>query len=374
MQLSAGLYQAKESARAFLYRHGILSPAPLPCPVVSIGNLTPASGKTPFVEFLARHYYAAHALPSLILQRGRGTVDETLMLQYALEKIPSVVSGAATSTAEARQLLADNPQLRICLLDDGLQHLPLVRDLEIVMVSAPSPFGNGHVIPRGTLREPPKQALRRADAVILHHADLVAPQALDMILKKVGALTPRHALMMQTGMQPISLKSLLPGEAASLDMSEVKGMGEEVPLSKLNGAAVVLLAGVGAPQTVEAHLKKLGAAVVYGCGDHEDHHIFRVEEVAEAIQRVRELADSNDYPHACLVMTEKDYCRQSSLFEAFFGRMTGAEGTEWGAYVLQSRLSILEHDKRFSSQQAVLSMMLRTAVDSFRRRSWSDGP
>ena len=49
---------------------------------------------------------------------------------------------------------------------------PQVRDLEIVMVNSLSPFGNGHLLPRGTLRELPKAALRRADAVVLHHADL----------------------------------------------------------------------------------------------------------------------------------------------------------------------------------------------------------
>jgi hypothetical protein len=47
------------------------------------------------------------------------------------------------------------------------------RDLEIVMVNSLSPFGNGHLLPRGTLRELPKQALRRADAVVLHHVDLL---------------------------------------------------------------------------------------------------------------------------------------------------------------------------------------------------------
>lgn len=41
------------------------------------------------------------------------------------------------------------------------------------MVNSLSPFGNGHLLPRGTLRELPKQALRRADAVVLHHVDLL---------------------------------------------------------------------------------------------------------------------------------------------------------------------------------------------------------
>lgn len=282
------------------------------------------------------------------------------------------MSGCATSTAEAKQLLADNPTLRMCLLDDGLQHLPLVRDLEIVMVSAPSPFGNGHLIPRGTLRENPRLALKRADAVVLHHADLAGPVVLEKALRKIASMAPKHALLLQTAYQPIALRSLLQGESASLDMSEAKGLGEEVPLSKLDGAGVVCLAGVGAPQTVEQHLRKLGVAEVRGIGDYDDHHIFTLDEVLAAGKQAQEMAVSGNFKHACVVMTEKDYCRQASLFEAAFGRLSGdKKGNGWGAYVLQSRLTILQHDSRFSSQQAVLSMMLRTAVDGFRRRSWS---
>ena len=75
------------------------------------------------------------------------------------------------------QYLHANPNVRLVLLDDGLQHLPLVRDLEVVMVNSLSPLGNGHLFPRGSLLEPPKAALRRADAVVLHHADLAGELA-----------------------------------------------------------------------------------------------------------------------------------------------------------------------------------------------------
>ena len=62
-------------------------------------------------------------------QRGGGTVDETLMMRHALEglPLPVIISDSATSSTEARQTLRDNPDTRLALLDDGLQHLPLVR-------------------------------------------------------------------------------------------------------------------------------------------------------------------------------------------------------------------------------------------------------
>lgn len=60
-------------------------------------------------------------------QRGGGTVDETVMMRHLLEGLPVTVSEAATSSAEAREYLRDHPETRLVLLDDGLQHLPLVR-------------------------------------------------------------------------------------------------------------------------------------------------------------------------------------------------------------------------------------------------------
>jgi hypothetical protein len=208
------------------------------------------------------------------MQRGGGTVDETIMLRHALDGLPVYVHDSATSSGEAREYLRDNPDTRLALLDDGLQNLALVRcvlpprpptppslpsrlmhsyqaggeilgctavcllspwpalpacrwglpgpaaaaallsawhaawqplhsrtrpdlprllsvastparpllpwrrsDLEIVMVNGLCPFGNGHLLPRGTLRELPKQALRRADALVLHNVDLLGEDA-----------------------------------------------------------------------------------------------------------------------------------------------------------------------------------------------------
>jgi hypothetical protein len=61
------------------------------------------------------------------LQRGGGTVDETIMLRHALERLPIYIQDSATTSGEAREYLRDNPDIRLALLDDGLQHLPLVK-------------------------------------------------------------------------------------------------------------------------------------------------------------------------------------------------------------------------------------------------------
>lgn len=378
LRVAAGLYATWHSARHFFYRQGVLRSLGLPCPVISIGNLTNGgTGKTPFVEFLARHYTQAHRMPTMILQRGGGTVDETVMMRQLLEGLPVYISDSATTSVEARDYLRDNADTRLVLLDDGLQHLPLVRDLEIVMVNSASPFGNGHLLPRGTLRELPKQALRRADALVLHNVDLLAPERREGVLRQMAAVAPRHTIFFQTQMTPSGLRSLIP-PTTSLDMSVQTGLGDVLPLSRLDKAAVICLVGIGKPENVEQHLQRLGAVHVEGCGAYEDHHMFSLEEVTAAVRRAEDLQRSGQFKHVCLIMTEKDYARQTDLFDAVFSQQaaspmssSGEEGSSgWGAYVLQAALEVVEHDRRFSSQNATLNAMLRLAVDNFRRRSY----
>ncbi|KAG7674434.1 hypothetical protein KSW81_000089 [Nannochloris sp. 'desiccata'] len=393
----AALSSAREPTLQFLYRSGIFSTFTLPAPVISIGNLTSASGKTPYVEYLARHYWDHHGVASLIIQLGSGTVDETHMLRESFTDTPVKVIDT-DSANEAREILQENPAVKLVLLDNGLQHLPLQRDFDILTINSIAPFGNGHLIPRGTLREPYRLALKRTDSVIVHHVDIAGQEGVTRTLGKLGPLLPRHALQTLTQMVPVSLKSLVSTQR-SLDMSEFQGLGEDLGLSRLSGAAVVCLTGVGSPAIVEEHLRRLGALHVEGCGVHEDHHMFSIEEVEEAVSRVRELAADEKYSHACILLTEKDYARQSDLWSSVFATYanevysnstnleakqqgddnlvkedkeksnTSGEGPgqmkKWGAYVLHSQLEIVEHDRRFSSQKAVLGAMLRRAISTF---------
>ena len=290
---------------------------------------------------------------------------------------------------EAKEILRENPSLRLVLLDNGLHNLPVEKDFDILTINSLAPFGNGHLRPRGLLREPYRRALKRTDFCVLHHVDIAAPEQLARAQTLVGGFLPRHALRMQTQMAPVSLRSLVSTQR-SLDMSEFQELGEDLGLSKLNGAAVLCLTGVGSPATVEMHLRQLGALHVEGCGAHEDHHMFSVEEVEEAVVRVRELAQDGTFTHACILLTEKDYARQFDLWSSVFSRYAeevlphGCENDDdddsnsgvgttgikkWGAYVLHSKLQVVEHDKRFSSQKAALGAMLRISIDNFRRRN-----
>ena len=171
--------------RNLLFRVGILEPHRLHCPVISIGNLTVGgTGKTPIVMLLAALLKDMGRKPA-ILSRGYGgtatapvtvvsTVDhvmgnpeeggdEPYLMAMSLKNVP-VLTGRSrflTGRYAYEQLGADT-----ILLDDAFQHRQLARDLNIALLKADAPFGNGFLIPRGPLREP-RSALKRADAIIL---------------------------------------------------------------------------------------------------------------------------------------------------------------------------------------------------------------
>jgi tetraacyldisaccharide 4'-kinase len=171
-------------ARARRYRDGRSHAERLGRPVVSVGNVTVGgTGKTPFIETLARWMLAEGRRPA-ILSRGygresRGTVlvsdgkgggplvgaleggDEPVLLARQVPQ--AVVTVASRRIEAARAAAAFSPD--VFLLDDGFQHLALARDLDIVLLDAASPFGGERYPPFGRLREP-LSALGRAGAIV----------------------------------------------------------------------------------------------------------------------------------------------------------------------------------------------------------------
>lgn len=387
LRFLASAYEFRESSRQFLYRVGVFSAHSLPAPVISVGNLTSASGKTPFVQHLAKHYWQFHGIPSLIIQLGGGTVDEAIMMENDFKDTPIRVVGDSSNPADLKEILIDSPSIRLVLLDNGLQHLPLMRDLDIVTLNAYNPLGNGHLMPRGSLREPPGPALRRADAVVVHHVDIAGEERVTHTMRLIERMIPRHTLRVQTVMVPGSLRCIVPPrETRTLDMSAsdmdsiLPHPGDHTHISTLQNSAVVFLTGVGAPVTVEEHAKKLGALHVEGCGEHEDHHYFTSDEVHQAVKRVRMLMEDPRYSHVCIVLTEKDYWRQRHFWNSVFIRYSHevwdgtdpeTKSTKWGAYILKGELQLYHHDSRFSSESAMWAAMLRLATDHYRMRSYN---
>lgn len=161
-------------------------------PVLSVGNLSAGgTGKTPLTLFLAEGLEAA-GWTNAVLSRGYGgrreidpmsvaadsdpreTGDEPLLLARRLG--PHRVVVGRKRHAAALRALAQRPDLRCLLLDDGFQHRALHRDLDLLVLDGVRRWGNGRMLPLGDLREPMDSA-RRAHALVVTRAARVPDRA-----------------------------------------------------------------------------------------------------------------------------------------------------------------------------------------------------
>lgn len=181
-------YGAAAHLRARAYRKGILKQRRLDGVVISVGNLTVGgTGKTPMVLWITERLLAVGKNVGILTRGYRGkkipsgagesagddsTSDEVQLLKSRLGD--RVMFGVGPDRFECGRELARRG-VNWFVLDDGFQHLQLARDVDIVLIDATNPFGGGHVLPAGRLREP-RTALSRADIIVItrsHHAPAV---------------------------------------------------------------------------------------------------------------------------------------------------------------------------------------------------------
>jgi tetraacyldisaccharide 4'-kinase len=178
-------YALVQRLRAGLYRSGFLPTRSLPRPVISVGNITVGgTGKTPVTAWIAR-FLLSRGLKVAVLSRGYGgslegrtavvcdgreillTPDQCGDEPYLLAStIPGLMVVIGSDRHSAGLLALERLAPDIFLLDDGFQHLRLKRDLNILLLDGSRPFGNGHILPAGMLREPRVAALRAG--LIIH--------------------------------------------------------------------------------------------------------------------------------------------------------------------------------------------------------------
>src|SRR4051794_19424360 len=146
-----------------LYDRGIKKVHRLERPVISVGNITTGgTGKTPAVQWIARRLLTAGHRPASLLRGytvGNATKsDEATLLEQSL-RIP--VRANPDRVSAGRELIAQPPEVDVTPRDEASQPRRVHRDLDLVLIDATTPFGYGHVLPRGMLREP-LSGLRRA--------------------------------------------------------------------------------------------------------------------------------------------------------------------------------------------------------------------
>lgn len=153
--------------RRACYRLGILPSVELDVPVIVVGNINVGgTGKTPLVVAITRYLKNKGFNPGVV-SRGYGgqasewpqsvtaesdtrqVGDEAVLIA---RRCDCPVSVAPDRVSAARQLL-QNHHCDVIVSDDGLQHLALKRNIEMVVVDGQRRFGNGLCLPAGPLRE-----------------------------------------------------------------------------------------------------------------------------------------------------------------------------------------------------------------------------
>ncbi|HVY94219.1 MAG TPA: tetraacyldisaccharide 4'-kinase, partial [Bryobacteraceae bacterium] len=255
----------------------------LPIPVVSVGNITAGgTGKTPITLELLHDL--APLKPALLTRgHGRNTTD-IVLLPRGDEQAPvertgdeaqlylrsaHVPIGIGTERADVGTRLLEQADARVFLLDDGLQHVQLHRDFDLVVIDALRPFGGGHPLPLGRLREP-LSGLGRADAFVITRSRAVAN--LPAIINTLRTWNPRA---------PVYL--------AWLENRKWRNArGEILDVGAMAGLKAVAFCGLGNPESFWRSLCDVGVSPMekhsYG-----DHHRYSPNELRRLARHAHEI-------------------------------------------------------------------------------------
>ncbi|PYK34629.1 MAG: tetraacyldisaccharide 4'-kinase [Verrucomicrobia bacterium] len=316
------VYERLVQLRLYFYRKRIFRERAVGCLVISIGNLTVGgTGKTPIVEKFARALQAGGRRVA-ILSRGYKSVprrrgwlsrlrigdsdsprivsdgksllldsltagDEPYMLAHNLKDVIVLVD---KDRVKSGRLAIDKWNVDTLLLDDGFQYLHLKHRLDMVLVDRQAPFGNEFMLPRGTLRETPRN-LRRASYIFITKN---TGESNDTLVKRIRRYN-RTAEIIECAHKPLYLQDVY--------------TSERLPLDALRDTFIGSLCAIAAPESFEGALQKLGAHVDLS-KRYIDHHYYTEAELTSFINRCirRDLV--------MIVTTEKDAVRMPRLPEA----------------------------------------------------------
>ena len=304
------LFGAAVWLRGLAYDRRWFTVALAPAPVISVGNVAVGgAGKTPVTHAIATRL-AARGRRVAILSRGYGAVrtdprvvadgervllsaedggDEPVLLA---RRLPGVRVLCGPRRAELATLATGALGSNVLLLDDGFQHRALGRDLDVVVLDAANPFGNGRLLPAGPNREP-RRALGRAGLVWLSRVDQASPE----LLERLRVLAFRF-----TGRGPVESRHA-PLDLLDGTLTRSRGLGAA------RGRRVMLLSGLARPGAFRRTVEGLGAEVVAE-RRHPDHHRFSAADLHQA------LAAADAVRAELILTTEKDAVRLPAAWAA----------------------------------------------------------
>ena len=318
--IASRFYRAAVQSRLWLYTNRVIRNRSIGCLVVSIGNLScGGTGKTPVVEVFARSI-SSQGRKVAILSRGyrskKRSFAEKMAHRFTNKKIelpPRIVSDGNDLLLNSREagdepymlasnlknvsVIVDKDRVKsglyaienfatdVLILDDGFQYLMLKPHINIALVDSTDPFSNGHVLPRGLLREPVKN-ISRADYIFLTKSDGSHK------LKHLRAFIRRYnkrAEIIECCHKPQYLE-------------EVFHRGSKLELSALKGTAVASISAIACPASFEGFLEDQGANIV-ARKHYADHHAYSEQEIIDFINEAKKAGAKY------ILTTEKDAVR-----------------------------------------------------------------
>lgn len=339
------LFSLCTQLRLFLYKNRILKSRSLGCLVVVVGNLTVGgTGKTPVVEKFARNL-TARGRKVAILSRGYKSKPEPLYKRFfrwishgetpppkvvsdgknllldsevagdepfmLAKNLPDVVVLVDKDRVKAGRYAIEKFGVDTLILDDGFQYLRLKGRLNLLLVDKTNPFGNGHLLPRGHLREPIKH-LKRASYVFLTKSDGTPNLDLEATIRKHHP----NVEIIECAHKPQYLQSFTKPQ-------------DLIPIDGLNRKRVAAFSGIAVPASFERFLLNLGAELVEK-EQFVDHHRFTQEELDLFFSRAQ--AAGAEF----IVTTEKDAVRLPATLK-----------TPIPLYYLRLEIEILKGDHDF---------------------------
>ena len=302
------VYEQLVNIKLLGYKLGISGKGKLSCYVISLGNITVGgTGKTPTAQRLARDIRDM-GYRVVILNRGyrakwHGKVgivsdgktlqmdaaeagDEAYMLAKHLPNVPVLIGAERTVTG---RYAIEHFGAEVAILDDGYQHWQLIRDMDILLVDAVNVFGNGHLLPRGTLRESMSH-ISRADVCLITKVDQAEAGAVTNIRETVHKYNA-DAKIVESIHQP---RCFIPLAEWFIDLSS-----EGVSVENIDGKKIMAVSAIGNPASFERTLRDLGAEIIESIR-YPDHHEYTVKEMQDVLKQADALGTES------IVITEKD--------------------------------------------------------------------
>ncbi len=315
------IYRLLWTARKWSYDTGILKIKKLPCPVICVGNITTGgTGKTPAVIALARllqgtnppsergqisnlspqrsqriailtrGYKRKSREPILAVNDGNEILctpqdagDEPYLIASALKGIPVIVGkDRYCSGRYAIKRFGSN----LFILDDGYQHIRLHRDLNILLIDAANPMGNGHLLPKGILREP-LSALRRAHCMIISRANEGDATGVERLIRSYNRESP----VFYAYYRPVEIADL---------------RGHTLGLPYIKGKSLLLFSGIANPHSFRNSIANLGG-VITGELMFPDHHWYTDNDIEKIRNEAKRLSAD------AVITTEKDSVRLTDI-------------------------------------------------------------